>query len=115
MEPDSNTIENIKQLREEASTKYVEEMEKLYYKLLEITFYKIKSILNEKGLAKVNALDKKRKENKQFDAEFSEETWRELGLFWQNNSPKIFQSIIKLYRLKESDIIKNYDLDIDLL
>ena len=90
------TPEVAKRLREEAKWSYEKEMEKFYYRLLEITFLKIKTLLNEKGLKKINDIDLKRENNENFGVTFSQKTWEALASVWSGTSVEIMEKVGEL-------------------
>jgi len=98
------TPEIAKLLREEAKWSYEKEMEKFYYRLLEITFLKIKTLLNENGLKKVSAIDARREKNENFGVEFSQKTWAALSDIWGESSGQMMGKIGGLYGLGPEDL-----------
>ena len=102
--PQDFTPEFAKKSREDAQRKYDDEMEKFYYRLLEMTFYKIKSVLNEKGLEKVAEVDARRENNENFGVEFSQKTWAALAEVWGSSQGQMMTKVADLYGLGASDI-----------
>ena len=98
------TPEFAKKSREDAKRKYDDEIEKFYYRLLEMTFYKIKSVLNEKGLQKVAEVDARRDGNENFGVEFSQKTWAALAEVWDSSQGQMMTKVADLYGLGASDI-----------
>tara|TARA_Y100001970_G_scaffold282835_1_gene396656 strand:+ start:11492 stop:11830 length:339 start_codon:yes stop_codon:yes gene_type:complete len=105
------TEEFAKESREDAARKYSDEIEKFYYRLLEINFYKIKALLNERGLQKVAVIDLKRENNENFGIEFSQKTWEAISEVWEKASKTMIKKIIDLYELDQSDLEPNNFLE----
>ena len=102
--PKDITPEFAKTKREEAQWAYEKEMEKFYYRLIEITFLKIKTLLNEKGLKKIAAIDEKRDSNENYGIEFSQKTWTAISKTWNSSQTEMMKSILNLYGLKNLDL-----------
>ena len=68
--------------QKEAEWAYNKAMEKFYYSMLEVVFLRIKSHLSTQGLKKVLEIDKKRANNENLGAEFSQKTWSALADAW---------------------------------
>ena len=97
------TKDQAKRLREEAEWSYDKKKEEFYYRMLEIVFLKMKTLLNEKGLKKVAEMDSKRDLNENFGIEFSQKTWTSLAEAWRGPEGIAMTKIADLYGLEIED------------
>ena len=97
------TKDQAKRLREEAKWSYDKKKEEFYYRMLEIVFLKMKTLLNEKGLKKVAEMDSKRDLNENFGVEFSQKTWTSLAEAWRGPEDIVMTKIADLYGLEMED------------
>ena len=97
------TKEQAKKLREEAKWSYEKKKEEFYYRMLEIVFLKVKTLLNEKGLKKVAQMDSKRDLNENFGVKFSQKTWASLAEAWRGPEGIAMTKIAHLYELEMED------------
>ncbi len=97
------TEDQAKKLREEAKWSYEKKKEEFYYRMLEIVFLKVKTLLNEKGLKKVAEMDSKRDLNENFGVKFSQKTWASLAEAWRGSEDKAMTKIADLYDLEMED------------
>ena len=97
------TKDQAKKLREEAKWSYDKKKEEFYYRMLEIVFLKMKTLLNEKGLKKVVEMDSKRDLNENFGVEFSQKTWTSLAETWRGPEGIAMTKIADLYGLHMED------------
>ena len=97
------TAEQAKKLREEATWSYGKKKDEFYYRMLEIVFLKMKTLLNEKGLVKVSEVDRRRDINENFGIEFSQKTWTSLAEAWKGPEGIAMAKIAELYGLELDD------------
>ena len=94
----------MKQNQEDAQWAYDKAREKFFYSMLELVFFKIKTLLNEKGVKKVTEMDKKRDNNENFGVEFSQKTWTALAEAWNPTEVDAMSKIAELYGLVPFDL-----------
>ena len=98
------TKESLKKDQEDAQWAYDKAREKFFYSMLELVFFKIKTLLNEKGVKKVSKMDEKRNNNENFGVEFSQKTWTALAEAWNSTEADAMSKIAELYELVPSDL-----------
>ena len=94
----------MKKEQEDAQWAYDKAREKFFYSMLELIFFKIKTLLNEKGVKKVSVMDEKRNNNKNFEVDFSQKTWTALAESWNPTEVDAMSKIAELYGLVPSDL-----------
>ncbi len=98
------TNESLKKDQQDAQWAYDKAREKFFYSMLELVFLKIKTLLNQKGIKKVSAMDERRNNNENFGVEFSQKTWKALAESWNSTEVDAMTKIAELYGLIPSDL-----------
>ena len=92
--------------RKQALKKYKEEKAKFVLQMMTMGYYKMKSLLSEEGLKKVDMLDQRRRDDSVFNNTFSEETWKGTEEVWENALEPLIIQISSLYGLTPKEDIE---------
>ncbi len=98
------TAEYAKKAQKDAEWAYNNAMEKFYYSMLEVIFFRIKSHLSHRGLKKVMKIDENRSKNENLSVEFSQKTWAVLAESWAGAEGVAMTKIAGLYGLEIADL-----------
>ena len=96
--------------REEAKTKYNEEKQKLALQMMIMSYYKIKSMLTESGLRKVQNIDQKRNNDDNYNKKFSEIILTTMDEDWSTSLAKLVTNISKQYGLVPG---KDFNIEVE--
>tara|TARA_Y100001968_G_scaffold262614_1_gene250966 strand:+ start:5426 stop:5791 length:366 start_codon:yes stop_codon:yes gene_type:complete len=97
---DLSPEEFTRQAREEALRKYQDEQQKFSLQMMTMGYYKIKSLLSQSGLEKVEAIDLRRNDDQEFNKNFSEKIWNITEEAWSAALGQLIIKISDTYGLK---------------
>ena len=95
-----------RECRKEASRKYKEEKTKFILQMMIMGYYKMKSLVSEEGLKKVDMIDQRRKDDSVFNNTFSEKTWKGTEEIWEKALDSLIIEISYIYGLTPKEDIE---------